>query len=49
MALIIGSVGASLTEVLLLKSIFKNEMIIAFLAVILSMAVSAGYLYSYLF
>ncbi len=49
MALIIGSAGASLTEVILLKSIFKNTMIIAFLAVILSMAVSAGYLYSVLF
>lgn len=49
MALIIGSAGASLTEVVLLKSIFKNQMIMAFLAVILSMAVGAGYLYSYLF
>ncbi|WP_198555737.1 permease [Colwellia sp. 75C3] len=49
MALIIGSAGASLTEVILLKSIFKNPMIIAFLTVILSMAVGAGYLYSYIF
>ncbi|WP_281558049.1 permease [Thalassomonas sp. RHCl1] len=49
MALIIGSAGASLTEVVLLKSIFKNKMIMAFLTVILSMAVAAGYLYSYLF
>lgn len=49
MALIIGSAGASLTEVVLLKSIFKSKMIIAFLTVILSMAVGAGYLYSYLF
>ena len=49
MALIIGSAGASLTEVVLLKSIFKNQMIIAFLIVILSMAIGAGYLYSYLF
>ncbi|MDX2370217.1 MAG: permease [Colwellia sp.] len=49
MALIIGSAGASLTEVVLLKSIFKNQMIIAFLTVILSMAVGAGYLYSYIF
>lgn len=49
MALIIGSAGASLTEVILLKSLFKNPMIIAFLAVILSMAIGAGYLYSYLF
>lgn len=49
MALIIGSAGASLTEVILLKSIFKNTMIVTFLAVILSMAVSAGYLYSLIF
>ncbi|ARC93970.1 hypothetical protein B6A42_20060 [Vibrio coralliilyticus] len=49
MALIIGSAGASLTEVILLKSIFKNQMIAAFLTVILSMAIGAGFLYSYLF
>jgi uncharacterized membrane protein YraQ (UPF0718 family) len=49
MALIIGSAGASLTEVILLKSLFKNEMIAAFLVVILSMAVGAGYLYSIVF
>jgi len=49
MALIIGSAGASLTEVILLKSIFKSKMIIAFLMVILTMAVGAGYLYSYIF
>ncbi|MGF1724324.1 permease [Photobacterium nomapromontoriensis] len=49
MALIIGSAGASLTEVILLKSIFKNQMIAAFLAVILGMAIGAGYLYTVLF
>ncbi len=49
MALIIGSAGASLTEVILLKSIFKNRMIAAFLIVILGMAMGAGFLYSYLF
>jgi uncharacterized membrane protein YraQ (UPF0718 family) len=49
MALIIGSAGASLTEVILLKSIFKNQMIAAFLVVILGMAMGAGYLYSVLF
>jgi uncharacterized membrane protein YraQ (UPF0718 family) len=49
MALIIGSAGASLTEVILLKSIFKNQMIAAFLAVILGMAIGAGYLYSFIF
>lgn len=49
MALIIGSAGASLTEVILLKSIFMNKMIVAFLTVILGMAVGAGFLYSSLF
>ncbi|MCF4176886.1 permease [Vibrio sp. McD22-P3] len=49
MALIIGSAGASLTEVILLKSIFKNQMIAAFLFVILSMAIGAGFLYSFIF
>ncbi|WP_295892060.1 permease [uncultured Vibrio sp.] len=49
MALIIGSAGASLTEVILLKSIFKNQMIAAFLFVIISMAISAGFLYQFLF
>jgi len=49
MALIIGSAGASLTEVILLKSIFKNKMIITFVTVVLTMAICAGYLYSYLF
>lgn len=49
MALIIGSAGASLTEVILLKSIFKNQMIAAFLTVILGMAMAAGYLYTLIF
>nr|WP_206679466.1 permease [Endozoicomonas acroporae] len=42
MALIIGSAGASLTEVILLKSLFRNPMIVAFLVVIFTMAISAG-------
>lgn len=49
MALIIGSAGASLTEVILLKSIFRNQMIAAFLVVILGMATGAGFLYHFLF
>lgn len=49
MALIIGSAGASLTEVILLKSIFKIQMIAAFLLVVLGMAITAGYLYTVLF
>ncbi|TLI80164.1 permease [Escherichia sp. E2562] len=49
MALIIGSAGASLTEVILLKSMFRMPMIIAFLTVILSMALLMGYLTQVLF
>ncbi|WP_338890962.1 permease [Aeromonas rivipollensis] len=44
MALIIGSAGASLTEVILLKSMFRTPMIVAFLTVILGMAILMGYL-----
>ena len=46
MALIIGSAGASLTEVILLKSLFRNQMIAAFLAVIFTMAVMAGLIFT---
>lgn len=42
MALIIGSAGASLTEVILLKSMFKTPLVAAFLVVILTMAVLSG-------
>jgi len=44
MALIIGSAGASLTEVILLKSLFKNRMIAAFLIVVVGMAILSGFL-----
>lgn len=49
MALIIGSAGASLTEVILLRSMFKAPMIVAFLTMILGMAVLMGYLTQLLF
>ncbi|MEH8118392.1 permease [Aeromonas allosaccharophila] len=49
MALIISSAGASLTEVILLKSMFRTPMIAAFLTVILGMAVMMGYLTQLLF
>jgi len=49
MALIIGSAGASLTEVILLKSIFKNTLVVSFVCVILTMAISAGFLYQLIF
>ncbi len=47
MALIIGGGGASITEVILLKSMFRTPMIIAFLVVILGMAILAGYLFQF--
>ncbi len=49
MALIIGSAGASLTEVILLKSLFKNKIIIAFLIIVLGMAIASGYTMNILF
>ncbi|GGA71574.1 hypothetical protein GCM10011369_11680 [Neiella marina] len=49
MALIIGSAGASLTEVILLKSLFRNRLIAAFLLVIIGMAILAGFTYHWLF
>ncbi|MFB2761824.1 permease [Shewanella xiamenensis] len=49
MAFIIGSAGASITEVILLKAIFKNQMIAAFLSVILGMAIASGFLYGLVF
>lgn len=48
MALIIGSAGASLTEVILLKSLFRNQMIAAFLLVIFAMAISAGLIFTFI-
>lgn len=48
MALIIGSSGASITEVILLKSMFKWKLIIAFLTVIFTMAILTGYLFQYI-
>lgn len=49
MALVIGSAGASLTEVIMLKSMFRNPMILAFLVVVLGMAIVTGYSYQLLF
>ncbi len=49
MALIIGGGGASLTEVILLKSLFKLPIIIAFLIVVLVMAMGAGYIFQFAF
>lgn len=48
LALIIGSAGASLTELILLRTMFTYKLIIAFVTVILGMALIAGYT-TYLF
>lgn len=47
-ALIVGSSGASLTEVILLKSMFRMPMVAAFVLVVFTMAVFAGYLFQYI-
>lgn len=43
LALIIGSAGASLTELILLRSLFTLKLLVAFVAVIFAMAIIAGY------
>ncbi|MCK0070156.1 permease [Kordiimonas laminariae] len=43
LSLIIGSAGASLTELILLRSLFTYKLLIAFVTVIFSMAIIAGY------
>lgn len=48
LALIIGSAGASLTELILLRSLFTLKLLAAFVAVIFVMAMVAGYA-TYLF
>ncbi|MCK9237911.1 MAG: permease [Thiopseudomonas sp.] len=48
LALIIGSAGASLTELVLLRSLFRLQLLIAFVLVIFAMAMLAGYA-TYLF
>lgn len=49
MALVNGSGGASLPELILLKRLFQWPMILAFLLVIFSMAVFAGFTFNLLF
>lgn len=43
LALIIGSAGASLTELILLRSLFSYRLLAAFVATVFAMAVAAGY------
>ena len=46
-ALVIGSGGASLPELILLKKLFNWPLLLAFLAVIFSMAIIGGYSFNY--
>ena len=49
MAFVIGSAGASIPELILLRSLFKTQMIVSFVFVVLSMAITTGFVFSYLF
>jgi len=49
MALIIGSAGASLTELILLRSLFKMKLIAAFVSIVFAMAIMAGYVTFFFF
>jgi len=49
MAFVIGSAGASIPELILLRSLFKTQMIVSFVVVVLSMAITTGFVFSYLF
>jgi len=49
MAFVIGSAGASIPELILLRSLFKTQMIVAFVFVVLSMAIVTGFVFSYVF
>jgi|SRR5690625_170207 len=44
LALIIGSAGASLTELILLRALFTNRLITLFIAIVLGMAMIAGFI-----
>lgn len=45
MAMMISSAGASLPEVILLKSIFKKELVLAFIASVITMSTVSGFIF----
>ncbi|MEM2944059.1 MAG: permease [Methanomassiliicoccales archaeon] len=47
-ALIIGGAGASIPELMMLAGIFKRKLLIAFIAVVIGVAIAAGYLSDFL-
>ncbi|OLO29027.1 permease [Alkalihalophilus pseudofirmus] len=48
MAMMISSAGASLPEVVLLKSIFKKELVIAFVVSVISMSTISGFVFYFI-
>lgn len=48
MALIIGGAGASIAELTLLASLFKRKLLVAYIAAILIIAATTGYIFNYL-
>jgi len=46
MALVIGGAGASIPELIILSSIFRRKLVIAFVITILAVAVFAGYFFN---
>ncbi|WP_424660837.1 hypothetical protein [Desulfofundulus sp.] len=49
MALIIGGGGTSIPEITLLASIFRTRLLVAFVATIFMVAVTAGYMFELIF
>lgn len=45
MAMMISSAGASLPEVILLKSIFKQQLVITFVIAVITMSTFAGFIF----
>jgi uncharacterized protein len=48
MAMMISSAGASLPEVILLKSIFKKQLVIAFIASVITMSTISGFVFYFI-
>lgn len=46
MALVIGGAGASIPEIIILASIFRRKLVVAFVVTVLSVAILAGYFFN---
>jgi uncharacterized membrane protein YraQ (UPF0718 family) len=45
MAMMISSAGASLPEIILLKSIFKKQLVVAFILSVITMSTISGFIF----